>query len=156
MRLDRKVYDRLRLRDAWRAILAEGLAFLDGIGQEARVQVEPDRRHMPRTARRPGCCRPPGSRGREGDLEAGAELRCVEDRLEALAGLFAHSLAAAVEEIGVRAPAAPPHPAAELVELASPSVSARVDDDRVRVRDVEPGLDDRRADEDVRLRRRRT
>ena len=92
----------------------------------------------------------------QGDLEAGAELRGVEDRLEALAGLLAHPLAAAVEQVRVRAPRGAPDPAAELVELGEPERVRPVDDDRVRVRDVEAGLDDRRAHEDVRLAARRT
>ena len=79
------------------------------------------------------------------------ELRRVEDRLEPLAGLLAHPLAAAVEQVRVGAPRRPPDAAAELVELGEPERVGPVDDDRVRVRDVEAGLDDRRADEDVGL-----
>ena len=78
------------------------------------------------------------------------ELRGVEDRLEPLSGVFAHPLAAAVEQVGVRAPRRPAHPAAELVELRQAQRVGSVDDDRVGVRDVEPGLDDRGADQDVR------
>ena len=40
--------------------------------------------------------------------------------------------------------------AAELVELAEAELVGLVDDDGVHVRDVEAGLDDRGADEDVR------
>ena len=59
--------------------------------------------------------------------------------------------AASVEQVGVRPPAAPPDAAAQLVELGEPERVGAVDDDRVGVRDVEPGLDDRRADEHVGL-----
>ena len=83
------------------------------------------------------------------DLEAGAELRRVEDRLEPLARLVAQPLAPPVEEVGVGPPARPADPAAELVELGQPERVGPVDDDRVRVRDVEARLDDRRADQDV-------
>ena len=88
---------------------------------------------------------------RQCDLEPGPELRRVEDRLEPLARLVAQPFAAAVQEIGVRAPRAAAHPAAELVELRQPERVGTVDDDRVRVRDVEPRLDDRRAHEDIGL-----
>src|SRR5437773_975963 len=54
---------------------------------------------------------------REGDLEAGPELRGIEDRLEALAGVLAHPLAPAVEQICVRTARGAAHPTAELVEL---------------------------------------
>ena len=67
------------------------------------------------------------------------------------ARLVREPVAAPVEEVGVGAPAAPSHAAAQLVELGKPERVGAVDDDRVRVRDVEPGLDDRGADEDVGL-----
>ena len=44
---------------------------------------------------------------------------------------------------------ATPDAAAQLVELRQAELVRLVDDDRVDVRDVEAGLDDRRADEDV-------
>ena len=58
-------------------------------------------------------------------------------------------LAAAVQQVGVGAPRRPPDPAAQLVELGEAERVGAVDDDGVGVRDVEPGFDDRRADEDV-------
>ena len=67
-----------------------------------------------------------------------------------------HPLAAPVEQVRVRPPRRPPDAAAELVELGQPERVRPVDDDRVGVRDVQPRLDDRRADEDVGLARRRT
>ena len=89
------------------------------------------------------------SRSRQCDLEPGAELRGVEDRLEPLARLVGEPLAAPVEQVRVRAPRRAADPPAQLVELRQPERVGAVDDDRVHVRDVEARLDDRRADEDV-------
>ena len=79
----------------------------------------------------------------------GPELGRVEDRLQPLARLVRQPLAAAVEQVGVGAPRRPPDPAAELVQLGQPERVGAVDDDRVGVRDVEPGFDDRGAHQDV-------
>ena len=86
---------------------------------------------------------------RQGDLEARAQLRRVEDRLQPLARLVAEPLAAAVEQVRVGPTRAPADPTAELVELGETQRVGPVDDDRIGVRDVQPGLDDRRGDEDV-------
>ncbi len=54
-----------------------------------------------------------------------------------------------VQQVGVGARGAAADAAAELVELRQAEAVGVVDDDRVDVGDVEAGLDDRRADEDV-------
>jgi hypothetical protein len=90
------------------------------------------------------------------DLEPGTELRRVEDRLESLARVLAHPLAPPVEQVGVGAPRRPPDAPAELVELGEAERVRPVDEDRVGIRDIQAGFDDRRADEDVcRARRKR-
>ena len=91
---------------------------------------------------------------RERDLEPGAELGRLEDRLEPLARLVESAVATPVEQVGVGPPRRSPDPPAQLVELGEPERVGVVDDDRVHVRDVEAGLDDRRADQDVGLARR--
>ena len=57
------------------------------------------------------------------------------------------------EQVGVRRLVAPAHAAAQLVELREPVRFRAVDQDRVRARDVEAVLDDRRREQDVRLAR---
>src|SRR4029077_15279262 len=96
------------------------LAFLDRLRQQPRVQVEPDRRHMPRLLPAEDVPRPADLEVGERDLEPGAQLRRVEDRLEPLPRLLAHPLATAIQEVGVRAPGRTPDPPAELVELGEP------------------------------------
>ena len=56
-----------------------------------------------------------------------------------------------VEEVGVRALAAAADPAAQLVQLGQAEQVGALDDQRVGVGDVEAGLDDRGADQDVEL-----
>ena len=56
-----------------------------------------------------------------------------------------------VQEVRVRALAAAADAAAQLVQLREAVLVGAVDDDRVRVGDVEAGLDDRRRDEHVEL-----
>ena len=56
-----------------------------------------------------------------------------------------------VEEVGVGALAATADATAQLVQLAEAVLVGAVDDERVRVGDVEAGLDDRGRDEHVEL-----
>ena len=56
-----------------------------------------------------------------------------------------------IEEVGVRPLAAAADPAAQLVQLGEAEDVGALDDQRVGVGDVEAGLDDRRADQDVEL-----
>ena len=85
----------------------------------------------------------------QGDLEARPELRGVEDRLEPLACLVRQPLAPSIEQVRVRPPRRPTDPPAKLVELRQPERVRAIDDDRVRVRDVEARFDDGRADQDI-------
>ena len=103
--VERQVEDRLRLLEDRRASLPAGLALLDRVGQQARVEIEPDRGHVAGLLAAEDV---PGAADLEvgqRDLEAGAELRRVEDRLEPLARLVAQPLAAAVEQVRVGPPA---------------------------------------------------
>ena len=53
------------------------------------------------------------------------------------------------DQVAVRPAVAAADAAAQLVELRETELTRAVDDDRVHVRDVEAGLDDRRADEHI-------
>jgi hypothetical protein len=150
MRLDRQVDHGLRLVDPRRPVLAPRLALLDRLREEPRVEVEPDRGHVPGLLPAEDVPRAADLEVGERDLEPRAQLRGVEDRLEPLPGLLAHPLAPPVQEVRVRPPRRAAHATPELVELGEPERVRPVDDDRVRVRDVEPRLDDRRAHEDIR------
>src|SRR4029079_6808756 len=90
--------------DDRRPALHRCLARLDSVGQEARVEVEADRRHVPRLLAPQDVAGPTDLEVGECDLEPGAKLRRVEDRLEALAGLVREPLPASIEEVGVGPP----------------------------------------------------
>ena len=83
------------------------------------------------------------------DREAGAELRVVGKRREAGPGLGRQLRRLGVEEVGVRRNVAAADAAADLVELGEAERVGALDDQGVRLRDVEARLDDRRRDEHV-------
>ena len=85
-------------------------------------------------------------------MNPGAKLARLEHGLEALARVVGEALLLLVKEVRVRLRRASSDATAQLVQLGEAELPGAVDDDRVDVRDVETGLDDRGADEDVVLR----
>ncbi len=83
------------------------------------------------------------------DLEACAELRVVGQRAQPLGRLLGQRSGARVEQVGVRALPAAAHATADLVELREAEGVGALDDQRVRLRDVDARLDDARRDEHV-------
>ena len=120
-----------------RATLHRRLARLDGLRQQARVEIEADRRHVPGLLAAQDVAGAADLEVGQGDLEAGAQLGRVEDGLEPLARLVRQALATAVQQVGVGPARRAPDPAAQLVELGEAERVGAIDDDRVRVRDVE-------------------
>ena len=57
---------------------------LDGVGKQLHVQVEADGGHVAALLRAEQVARAADLQVAQGDLEAGAELRRLEDRLQAL------------------------------------------------------------------------
>ena len=130
---------------------AQRLQPLDRIAEQLHVQVEADGADV---AALLGAEQVAGAADLEvaqRDLEAGAQLRRLEDRLQPLLRDLAQRPVLLVQQVGVGARGAAADAAAQLVELRQAEPVGVVDDDRVRVRDVEPRFDDRRADEDVGL-----
>ena len=85
------------------------------------------------------------------DREAGAELGVVGEGRETRAGLGGELGRGRIEEVGVGGHIRAADPPADLVQLGEPEHVGALDDQRVRLRDVEAGLDDRRRDEHVRV-----
>src|SRR3954470_17241963 len=85
------------------------------------------------------------------DLEAGAELGVVAERAQALRRLLGERGRARVQEVRVRALARAADTPADLVELGEAEEVGALDDQRVRLRDVDARLDDARRDEHVGL-----
>ena len=119
--------------------------------EQLRVRVEPDAGDLPRLL---------GAEHRAGaaqlevphrDREPGAEARLLGDRREPLMRLLGHRRVRGEQQVRVAALARSSDPSAELVHLTEPQQVRALDDERVRVRDVEAGLDDGRAHEHVEL-----
>ena len=85
------------------------------------------------------------------DAEAAAEIAELADRREPLRATGESVVLRRDQQVGVGAPIGAADAAAQLVELRQAVAIGAVDDDRVRVRDVEAVLDDRRRQQDVEL-----
>ena len=91
------------------------------------------------------------SRSRIAIAKPGTELGVVGERREPRARLGRQLARLGIEEVRVREPVAAADAAADLVELDEAELVGALDDQRVRLRDVEARLDDRRRDEHVRV-----
>src|SRR3954452_21774144 len=78
------------------------------------------------------------------DLETGAQLGRVEDRLQSLPSDIRQLAALAVEQVRVGAAGRSADATAQLIELGESERVGAVDDDRVRVGYIQARLDDRR------------
>ena len=85
------------------------------------------------------------------DLEPGPEFGELLDRLEPPLRRRGDHLQRVDDQVRVGPVLLPPDPAAELVQVGQPVGVRVVDEDGVRVRDVQPALDDRRRHQHVRL-----
>ena len=123
----------------------------DGLREHLDVELEPERGHVPRLlgAEQVACAADLEIAHR--DREAGAELGVVGERRQPRPRLRGQLVRVGVEEVGVRGPVGAADAAADLVELREPERVGALHDERVRLRDVEPRLDDGRRDEDVRV-----
>ena len=84
-----------------------------------------------------------------GELESGAEAVEIGEHLQPLLGRFGDRAVGRRGQIGIGAGLRAPDAAAQLVELGEPEPVGAVDDERVRARDIEPALDDRRRQQHV-------
>src|SRR4051794_24826788 len=127
------------------------IAGADRLVEHAHVQLEPERRDVAGLLVAEEVAGAADLEVAHRDLEAGAELGVVAERAEALRRLLRQRGRARVQEVRVRALATPAHAPADLVELGEPEQVRALDDQRVRLRDVDAGLDDARRDEHVGL-----
>ncbi len=80
---------------------------------------------------------------------ARAEFGVLRDRGQPVVGRLGERLLRRIKEVRVPALARPPDASAQLMQLREPEHVRPLDDQRVGIGDVQAGLDDRRADEDV-------
>ena len=88
-----------------------------------------------------------------GDAETGVELRKLADGAQTLFGDLAQLAPAPERQVRACAPVRAAHTPTQLVQLGKAHTVSILDDERVHVRDVNAGLDDRRADQNLRLTR---
>ena len=124
---------------------------LDRIGKELRIEIKTDRRNVPRLFAAEQVARTANLEIRERQLESGAEVRRIEDRLEALARIIGERLFASIEQITPGTTTAAANATTQLIELCEAEAIGAINDDRVRVRNVETRFDDGGADEDLRF-----
>ena len=86
----------------------------------------------------------------EGHLHPGTEIVVHRDGLEPVGRGLRQRLAVVVEEVRVGPLATASDASAQLVELTQTVLVGAIDDDRVRVGDVQARLDDRRRDQHIR------
>ena len=121
----------------------------DGLRQELAVELEADRRDVPGLLVAQEVPRPAQLQVAHRDPVAGAELGVVGQRREPVASLLGELAPVGIEQVGVGVRVGPAHPAADLVELGQPERVGPLHDERVRLRDVEPRLDDGGRDQHV-------
>ena len=85
------------------------------------------------------------------NLEARAELGVLADGFESLFCDFGQNLSPPERQIGVSMAARPSHAAAQLVQLGKAELIRVFNDEGVHVRNVDTGLNDRRADQNLNL-----
>ena len=144
MSVDGKVdlHVRLRLRLA-------AARFVDRFGEQPHVQVEADRCDVPGLlgAEQVACAADLEVAKR--DLQAAPQIGELTDRVQARVRLLGERAVGRVQEVRVRALVRAADAPAQLVQLRETERVRAVDDQRVRRRDVEARLDDRRGHQDV-------
>src|SRR3954451_7002490 len=130
---------------------ALALARPDRLVEHAHVQLEAERRDVARLLVAEQGAGAADLEVPHRDLEAGAELGVVAERAQALRRLLGERGRARVQEVRVSALARAADTPADLVELGEAEEVGALDDQRVRLRDVDARLDDARRDEHVGL-----
>ena len=125
----------------------------DRLVEHLDVELEAERGDVAGLLRAEQIARAPDLEVAHRDLEAGAELRVVGERREPRARLGRELGRVRIEEVGVREDVGAADAAADLVQLREPERVGALDDERVRLRDVDARLDDRRRHEHVRIAR---
>ena len=87
----------------------------------------------------------------QGYLKAGTELRVIAHRFKTLVGYLGYHRPSRVCEVSIRTSARASYASAQLMQLRESEAVCALDYQRIRIRHVYSGLDDRRADKNVYL-----
>ena len=123
----------------------------DRLADQAHVQIETHPGHMPGLLDSKNIAGATNLQVFQRNCHTGAEFVVLGDGGQPVVGGLAERGVARIQEVGVPAFAAAPHPAAQLVQLGQPERVGSLDDQGVGIGDVQAGLDDRRAHQDVEL-----
>src|SRR5690606_30489533 len=118
------------------------------LAEQAHVKVIADRLYMPVLFRAEHVARSTNLKVAQRNAESRAELRIVADSRKPLCGDFRKHTAAAIGEIGIRAPARPADPPAQLMELCKSELVGIFYDKRIGIRNIDTGFDNGGTDED--------
>ncbi len=124
---------------------------LQGLADQAHVQVESDAGDVAGLLAAQEVARTSDLKVVLGDRQARAQLVVRGDRRQPVVSGLGQRHLRWVEEVGVAALPASPHPATQLVQLGQPEGVGTIDDQSVGVGDVQAGLHDGRAHEDIEL-----
>src|SRR5664280_1841731 len=135
--IDRQVDHGAGTFDQGRSFFEFGLLLLHRLRQQSGVEVETHGGDMAMLLSPEDVSCAAYLQVGERNLETGAQLRGVEDGLEALPGYVGELLSTAVQKVRVGAATGPADSAAKLVELGQAECVGAIDDDRVGVRNIE-------------------
>jgi hypothetical protein len=114
------------------ATFAARTPHLDRIGKELRVEIKANGRNVPRLFAAEQVARTANLEIRERQLESGAKVRRIEDRLETLARIIGERLFPSIEQIAPGATTAAADATAQLIELCEAEAIGTVEEVALR------------------------
>src|SRR5439155_14974677 len=113
----------------------------DALFEQLAVKFEADRRDVPALLGAEQIARAANFQVAHGDFEPAAQRRVLFDGADPFAGGSQQACMAWQEQISVSLMLVTSHPSAQLVKVAQAEPVRAINDDRVRVRNIEPALD---------------
>ena len=120
-----------------------------GLFEQLHIEVEPDRLDVPALFPSEQVAGAADFEVERRNPETAAQVAELPNRGEPLTGHRRECRLRRHQQVRVRASVGPSHPTPQLVELREPEPFGVVHDDGVRVRDIEPVLDDRGGEQHV-------
>jgi hypothetical protein len=129
--------------------VSRGTVGLDSLPDQPHIQIEADSGDVTGLLGAQHVAGSPNLQVLQCNRHTGTQFVVLGDRGQPVVGGLGERRLAWIKEVGVPAFAAAPHPAAQLVQLREAERLGPLHDQGVGIGDVQTGLDDRRADQDV-------
>src|SRR5260221_13815172 len=113
----------------------------DALFQQWAVELEADRRNVAALLRPENVSRAANFEVTHGDFESAAESRVLLDGADPFAGVAQQTSVARDKQIGIGLMLVASHPAPQLVKIAQAKPVGAIDDDRIRVGNIEAAFD---------------